>query len=124
MIAHSGMIAAAALLLAICAAPVRAEPPGGPYGPLPGIAEEPDPAVHAANVCALIEGAADGNSAGVLSLAGGCLCCSFGDDLVGTLNGLAQRSPPPDVCLVELSGVALPAAVVGLIFSDIADRIM
>ncbi|HSO48299.1 MAG TPA: lytic transglycosylase domain-containing protein [Rhizobiaceae bacterium] len=62
MIAHSGKIAAAALLLAICAAPVRAEPPGGPYGPLPGIAEEPDPAVHAANVCALIEGAAAKNA--------------------------------------------------------------
>jgi G3E family GTPase len=50
-------------------------------------------------------------SAGVLALSGGCLCCSFGDDLVGTLNGLAQRTPAPDVCLVELSGVALPAAV-------------
>ena len=52
------------------------------------------------------------NSAGVLSLAGGCLCCSFGDDLVGTLGTLAQRTPPPDVCLIELSGVALPASVV------------
>jgi G3E family GTPase len=51
-------------------------------------------------------------SAGVLSLAGGCLCCSFGDDLVGTLGTLAQRTPPPDVCLIELSGVALPAGVV------------
>ena len=52
------------------------------------------------------------SSAGVLSLAGGCLCCSFGDDLVGTLGTLAQRTPPPDVCLIELSGVALPASVV------------
>lgn len=60
----------------------------------------------------LIEGQADGeSSAGVLALSGGCLCCSFGDDLVGTLNGLARRSVPPDVCLIELSGVALPAAV-------------
>lgn len=53
------------------------------------------------------------SSAGVLQLAGGCLCCSFGDDLVGTLDGLARRQPPPDVVLIELSGVALPAAVVG-----------
>ncbi len=57
---------------------------------------------------ALIEDTA----AGVLSLSGGCLCCSFGDDLVGTLGGLARRDPAPDVCLIELSGVALPAAVV------------
>lgn len=52
------------------------------------------------------------SSTGVLSLAGGCLCCSFGDDLVATLGTLAQRTPPPDVCLIELSGVALPASVV------------
>jgi len=56
----------------------------------------------------LIEGA----DAGVLSLAGGCLCCSFGDDLPGTLGGLRRRATPPDVVLIELSGVALPAAVV------------
>ena len=55
----------------------------------------------------LIEGA----EAGVLSLAGGCLCCSFGDDLVGTLTALCQREPAPDLVLIELSGVALPAAV-------------
>ena len=55
--------------------------------------------------------AGDQNSADVLSLAGGCLCCSFGDDLVGMLAGLVRRTPPPDVCLIELSGVALPASV-------------
>jgi G3E family GTPase len=53
----------------------------------------------------------EGSSAGVLALSGGCLCCSFGDDLVGTLAGLTARDPAPDVCLIELSGVALPAAV-------------
>lgn len=55
----------------------------------------------------LIQGA-DG---GVLSLAGGCLCCSFGDDLVGTLAALRRRAPVPDAVLIELSGVALPQAV-------------
>lgn len=60
----------------------------------------------------LIEGQA---SAGVLSLAGGCLCCSFGDDLVGTLDVLARRDPAPEAVLIELSGVALPAAVVSTI---------
>jgi G3E family GTPase len=52
-----------------------------------------------------------GADAGVLQLSGGCLCCSFGDDLVGTLRGLAARRPRPQFLLVELSGVALPAAV-------------
>lgn len=47
----------------------------------------------------------------VIGLAGGCLCCSFGDDLVGTLNRLAAANPRPDVLLIELSGVALPGAV-------------
>ena len=60
---------------------------------------------------ALIDSAAGDTTAGVLALSGGCLCCSFGDDLVGTLGTLSRRDPAPDVCLIELSGVALPAAV-------------
>ena len=53
-----------------------------------------------------------GNSeAGVISLAGGCLCCSFGDDLVGTLQTLSKRQAAVDIVLVELSGVAQPAQV-------------
>ncbi len=55
----------------------------------------------------LIEGA-DG---GVLSLAGGCMCCSWGDDLFGTLARVRARQPGPDVLLVETSGVAQPASV-------------
>lgn len=47
----------------------------------------------------------------VLSLAGGCVCCSFGADLVGALATLARREPTPDVILIETSGVALPATV-------------
>jgi G3E family GTPase len=54
----------------------------------------------------------ESRSADVLGLSGGCLCCSFGDDLVGTLNAVARREPAPDVVLIELSGVALPHAVV------------
>ncbi|MFN0187015.1 MAG: CobW family GTP-binding protein [Aquabacterium sp.] len=55
----------------------------------------------------LIEGAADE----VLALAGGCICCSFGADLVGTLMQVVRREPAPDVVVVECSGVGLPAAV-------------
>ncbi len=50
--------AAALLLLAWTIAPAGAEPPGGPYGPLVMPGSTPDEAVHAANVCSLIEGAA------------------------------------------------------------------
>jgi len=47
----------------------------------------------------------------VLSLAGGCICCSFGSDLMDALMKLPARRPRPDQVLVEASGVALPGAV-------------
>jgi G3E family GTPase len=52
-----------------------------------------------------------GAEGGVLALAGGCVCCSYGADLLGAVGGMAARAPPPDVLLVETSGVGLPAAV-------------
>ena len=55
----------------------------------------------------LIEGA-DGN---VLALAGFCICCSFGSDLIGARQDLLQREPLPDLILIDTSGVAVPAAV-------------
>ena len=55
----------------------------------------------------LIEGA----EGSVLALAGGCVCCSFGSDLLGALQNVLKRQPPPDLILIETSGVALPAAV-------------
>ena len=50
----------------------------------------------------------DGN---VLTLAGGCVCCSVGSDLMGALIALGERTPAPDVVLIETSGVALPGSV-------------
>jgi len=47
----------------------------------------------------------------VLSLAGGCICCSFGSDLMAALMKLPARRPPPDHVLIEASGVALPGSV-------------
>lgn len=55
----------------------------------------------------LIEGA----TGEVLALAGGCICCSYGADLIGTLQRLLQREPRPQQLLIECSGVGLPAAV-------------
>ncbi len=47
----------------------------------------------------------------LISIAGGCVCCSFGSDLMGALAKLAQRTPAPDHLLIETSGVALPGGV-------------
>ena len=52
-----------------------------------------------------------GAEGGVLSLAGGCVCCSFGSDLVGTLAEVLRREPAPDLVLIETSGVGIPSAV-------------
>jgi G3E family GTPase len=52
-----------------------------------------------------------GAEGGVLSLAGGCVCCSFGSDLVGTLAEVLRREPAPDMVLIETSGVGIPSAV-------------
>lgn len=43
------------------------------------------------------------------------MCCSWGDDLFGTLARVRARQPAPEVLLVETSGVALPASVVRLL---------
>ena len=47
----------------------------------------------------------------LISLAGGCVCCSYGDDLGGALKTLAALTPAPDHVLLEASGVALPSAI-------------
>lgn len=59
----------------------------------------------------------DGN---VLSIAGGCVCCSYGSDLMAALAELAKRTPPPEHVILETSGVALPGAVAASV-SLIAD---
>ena len=52
------------------------------------------------------------NGAGdTLAIAGGCVCCSFGSDLVAALRKIRARDPAPDHLLVEASGVALPGAI-------------
>ncbi len=47
----------------------------------------------------------------VINLAGGCICCSFGSDLMGTLGSLVSMNPAPDHILIETSGVAQPASI-------------
>ena len=48
----------------------------------------------------------------LISISGGCICCSFGDDLTGALSDLVSYSPKPDYILIESSGVALPNQIV------------
>ncbi len=47
----------------------------------------------------------------MIAITGGCICCSYGSDLVTALARLAQRQPRLDQIIVETSGVALPGAV-------------
>ncbi len=47
----------------------------------------------------------------IISIAGGCICCSFGSDLLAALMTLAERRPAPDQVVIEASGVALPGSV-------------
>ena len=49
----------------------------------------------------------------IISIAGGCVCCSFGSDLTGAMMDLAKLEPRPDHLLIESSGVAIPSAIVG-----------
>lgn len=47
----------------------------------------------------------------VIAIAGGCICCSYGSDLMAALMELEALAPALDHVLIETSGVALPAAV-------------
>lgn len=53
----------------------------------------------------------ESHDADVISLAGGCVCCSIGSDLMASLTKIRARSPAPDHVLIECSGIALPASV-------------
>ncbi|MEX0280832.1 MAG: GTP-binding protein [Arenibacterium sp.] len=47
----------------------------------------------------------------MISIAGGCICCSFGNDLIGALRDLAALDPAPKHILIEASGVAIPSGI-------------
>lgn len=50
----------------------------------------------------------DGN---IISLSGGCICCSYGNDLSVALMDIIDRQTSLDHLLIETSGVALPNAI-------------
>ena len=47
----------------------------------------------------------------MIAIAGGCVCCSYGSDLLRAIRDLSRLDPPPDHVLLEASGVALPGAI-------------
>ncbi len=47
----------------------------------------------------------------IISIAGGCVCCSYGNDLIMAMLDLVQLTPRPQHVLLEASGVALPGAI-------------
>ena len=51
----------------------------------------------------------------VISIAGGCVCCSYGSDMAAALSDLRKLDPAPDHVVLEASGVALPGAIAGSI---------
>ena len=51
----------------------------------------------------------------IVSLTGGCVCCSYGEDLVSSLAMLRALEPRPEHVLLEASGVAFPGAIAGTV---------
>ncbi len=65
----------------------------------------------------------ESQSGEVIGIAGGCVCCSFGSDLMGALARIARAEPAPEHVLVEASGVGLPGSVARSIALDPLFRI-
>jgi G3E family GTPase len=60
-----------------------------------------------------IDGAVlSGQGADVVKLPNGCVCCAAGGDLAAAVTRLLRAETPPEVVVVELSGVADPYPVV------------
>lgn len=76
---------------------------------------------------AIDEDLIEAESDDIISIAGGCVCCSFGSDLSAALMDLSKMSPRPDHILIESSGVAIPssiAASIGLLNGFSADGVV
>ena len=48
----------------------------------------------------------------LLSIAGGCVCCSYGNELIETLESMNSREIPPDHIVLEASGIALTSKII------------
>ena len=48
----------------------------------------------------------------VMSIAGGCICCSYGNELIETLESMSSSEFLPDHIVLEASGIALPSKII------------
>ena len=48
----------------------------------------------------------------VLSIAGGCVCCSYGNELIEPLESMNSNEILPDRIVLEASGIALPSKII------------
>ena len=48
----------------------------------------------------------------VLNIAGGCVCCSYGNELIETLESMNSNQILPDHIVLEASGIALPSKII------------
>ena len=48
----------------------------------------------------------------LLSIAGGCVCCSYGNELIETLESMNATEIIPDHIVLEASGIALPSKII------------
>ena len=48
----------------------------------------------------------------VMSIAGGCVCCSYGNELIETLESMSSSKFLPDHIVLEASGIALPSKTI------------
>ncbi|MDC3076324.1 GTP-binding protein [Paracoccaceae bacterium] len=52
----------------------------------------------------------------VMSIAGGCVCCSYGNELIETLESMNSSEFLPDHIVLEASGIALPSKIIQTIY--------
>ena len=60
----------------------------------------------------------------MVSLANGCVCCSIRDDLIPACMALLQHSNPPELLIVETSGVSEPMQVANTFMVPEIERVM
>jgi G3E family GTPase len=75
----------------------------------------------AINIDAKLVVGVDGDT---VSLANGCVCCSINDDLISACMELIQRSNPPELLIVETSGVSEPMPVANTFSSPEIEKFM
>jgi len=60
-----------------------------------------------------------GQTEEILGLRNGCICCSLQGDLLRSLKTLLDRDPPPELIVVEASGVSDPAGIIETLYDPL-----